>query len=110
MDTEHTHAQIIQALGLSEVPQDERDRLLFVMGEVVHRGVMRKAWGALDEEHQDKLNERMEASLADPDNDAKRLAVQAFLQEQVPDLEKYVTEEIEALKEAQERAHAELAA
>jgi hypothetical protein len=94
--------------GLADLPEEERNELLAEIGEIVHRGVMQKAWNILDLAKQDALTELLEASNLDPDNDEKRDAVDQFMQAEVPDLERYIREEVATLKKAHEDLYGEL--
>ena len=99
---------IIASLGLDLLPEDERNALLSDIGEVIFRGVMHKVWNSLDPTTQDQLTQLFDASNEDPENEQKREAIDQFLTANVPDLKLYVSQEVEALKTAQQDVYGEI--
>lgn len=83
--------------------------LLDTIGEVIFQGVMLRVFETLDETKQEKLTELFEASNQDVENDEKREAIYAFVNEHVPDFETFVREEVELLQSAEAEVTAELA-
>jgi hypothetical protein len=100
---------ILAKLGLDDLPEEEIEEMLAEIGDVVMQGALTKAWNALDLAKQDELTTLLEASTAEPENDEKSNAVLAFLQTNVPDLDKYFKDEMDALLTAQRDALGELA-
>jgi|GEM_PF-3243332 len=107
MNDETRQPDLLADLGLENLSEDERHKLLAEIGGVVYRGVVRRAWNTLSIKEQDELSELLEASAADSENEEKSTAVDTFLNEHVTDLSKYVAEEVEALKKAQQSALSE---
>ncbi len=101
--------EILEKFGLDILPEDERDELLADVGEVVFRAVMRRVWDTLTPERQDELLARMEASNAEPENEKLREEMDAFLKENVPDLDRFVREEGASLLETQRSIYGEIA-
>ena len=93
---------------LSMLSEEERNELLADIGEVVFDAVMRRVWDALDADGQDELTKLFEASSDDPENDEKRERIDTFLKERVPDFERFVQEETEKLRAAEEKIRGEL--
>jgi len=100
--------KIIADLGLDELPEQERNELLSDIGEVVLEAAMRKTLQNLPSEKQDALIALFDASAADPQNEQKAHAIEAYLKEHAPEFERYLAEEAASFRNAQQQAYGEL--
>ena len=103
-----SNERILAELGMGSLPKEEQELFLADIGEVIYEGVMQRVYDALSLGQQDTLMRLMDESAAEPENEEKHAAVMNFIGEQVPDLERYITEEINALKQAQEEVFKEM--
>lgn len=83
-------SNIIDVLGLRDLPVDQRDKLLAKMGEMVQDRVMDTVLARLNETQKKELDSILEQNAAG--------AVDAFLSTNVPDLEALVATEAARLK------------
>lgn len=100
--------KLIADLGLDELPEEERSELLSDIGEVVFEAAMRKTLQNLPPEKQDALIALFDASTADPQNEQKAQAIEAYLKEHAPDFERYLVEESASFRETQQQIYGEL--
>jgi hypothetical protein len=84
--------------GLSDMPEEARDELYAALSEVVYKGVMRKTRLSLDTKNQQVFTELLEASADDPENEEKLAAIEDFIAKNVPDYDRYVTEQVDDIK------------
>ena len=108
MTDQTSQPDLLADLGLEHLNEEERTELVGEIGEVILRGVMRKAWNVLSLKEQEELTALLEASAADQGSDEKHAAIDTFLKEHVADLPRYVSDEVEAFKKAQRNAVSEL--
>jgi hypothetical protein len=110
MDTQPISPDEIEALyeelGLDLLPPEEREEVVARIGEVIFEGVMFRTVQALDDVKKEALTQLFDASHADPDNEQKQEAIQAFIATNVPDFASYLTQEIDALKNAPQDLYA----
>ncbi len=104
------NARILKELGMESLPKEEQELFLADIGEVIYEGVMQRVYDALSLGQQDTLTRLMDESSREPDNEEKHVAVMKFISEQVPELERYITEEVDALKQTQEEIYKEMTA
>jgi hypothetical protein len=91
---------MFEDLGLDLLPPEEREEVVAHIGEVIFEGVMLRTVQALDDTKKEELTALFDASSSDPENEEKHNAIQAFIETNVPDFDKYLAAEIEALKNA----------
>jgi hypothetical protein len=110
MDTQPISPDEIEALyeelGLDLLPPEEREEVVARIGEVIFEGVMFRTVQALDDVKKEALTQLFDASHADPENEQKQEAIQAFIATNVPDFASYLTQEIDALKNAPQDLYA----
>jgi hypothetical protein len=107
-DTPKKTNDLLVELGLDSLPEEARDELYSEIGEVVFRGAMHRAWKVLDIKQQEALATLLEESAASPEDDKKQEAVDTYLQKYVPDFQRYIAEEVTALKKAQKNIVSEV--
>ncbi len=95
-------------IDLDALAPEQRDAFLAELGESVLPGIMQRVWHTLDYSAQDSLMVLFEGSVADPTDEKKGEAVLAFLAERVPDFDRFVNEEMEALRREYEGVYAEV--
>lgn len=100
--------KVIADLGLDELPEEERNELLSDIGEVIFEAAMRKTLQNLPPDKQDALMALFDASAADPENEQKAKAIEAYLKEHAPDFERYLAEESASFRETQQQIYGEL--
>jgi hypothetical protein len=101
-------ARILAELGMESLPKEEQELFLADIGEVIYEGVMQRVYESLSLGQQDTLVRLMDESAQEPENEEKHAAVMKFIGEQVPELERFITEEVDLLKQAQQEIFEEM--
>jgi hypothetical protein len=92
------------------MPKEAREELMMALSEVIYNGVMRKTRLSLDTKNQQVFTELLEDIAEDPENDEKLEAMEKFIESNVPDYERYVSEQIEDIRKRYEKKRSELGA
>lgn len=98
----------LESLGVHDLADESQRDLLLEVGETVFMGVMDRVRQVLAIADQETFALLLDESSADPGNAQKREAVDTFLKEKVPDLERFITEEVESFKRTQEQIYGEI--
>ncbi len=91
---------ITEAFGIDLLPEEERQAVLERISSVVFEGVMLRTIALLDDQKKEDLTRLFTEASDDPQNEEKQQAIQDFFEQQVPDFDKVVSAEIEALVHA----------
>lgn len=101
-------SKYVDFLGLGDMPEEERNKFLEDVGELVMKAVFRKAWIELDSTKREILTKLLEESDADPENEEKQNAILQFLDTHVEKLREYAKKEIESIEQVYRETKEEL--
>lgn len=99
---------VLAQLGLDQLPEGERNKILSDISKLIYGGAMQKAFAVLDEGQQDELMALLATSNAEPGNSKAREQVDTFLTENVPDFGQILEQESRAFFEKQHRLYKEI--
>lgn len=91
-DQEILDINLIEELGLDQLPPQERDAALLTIQEALFQGILLRALNELEESEQDELQKVLQANPAGQD------AAFTFLREKVPYLELIAQQEVAKFK------------
>lgn len=83
---------IIQALGLDNLPEEEKNKMLEEMGRVVYQNIILRVINELKEEDKDELDAFLET------NTDNQEAIYEFLKSKLPNLDEIAAEEVEKFR------------
>ena len=89
---------LLDELGLTNLPAEERDMLIAELGEIIFSGVMERSWNDLDLDKQDRLTSLLRALEEKPDDASREASLVQFLETQVPEFKNHLTKEVELFK------------
>jgi len=98
----------LESLGVHDLADTDQQDLLVEVGETIFMGVMHRVRQVLDLGNQKAFAILLDESSGDPENAQKRQVIDTFLKTNVPDLERFITEEVESFKRTQEQIYGEI--
>lgn len=88
---EKTQNEILEQLGLADLPEKEREELLLELQELTFNGAMMRIMDSMDMKTREEFTALMEKEAPDEE-------VEAFLAEKVPGAEAAIADTMESLK------------
>jgi hypothetical protein len=85
---------LITQLGLDLLPQEEREKILLDIGEIIFRGVIMKVMDVMNEKDKNDFEKVLDEANKSEDDDQ----IGIFLMEKVPNLDAIVSTEVENFK------------
>lgn len=83
---------IIQALGLDNLPEEEKNKMLEEMGRVVYQNIILRVLEELKEEDKDEFDAFLEK------NSDNQEAIYEFLKSKIPNLDELAAQEVEKFR------------
>jgi hypothetical protein len=89
---------LLDELGLTDLPIEERDMLIAELGEIIFSGVMERSWNDLALDKQDRLTSLLRTLEEKPDDASREASLVQFLETQVPEFKNHLLKEVELFK------------
>jgi hypothetical protein len=90
----HTNDKVTNFFDLKGMPQEEQEEFFQDFGDLVMKKIFQKAWVELAGTQKQKFLDLLEASEANPEDAEKQDDILIFLDENVPNIEEYVAQEV----------------
>lgn len=84
---------LIKELGIDKLPEEKKEQVLMQMGEIVQQRTLLRLTEEMTDEQKDKFNKILEENKENPEK------VTEYLQENFPELDNIVTEEVGRYKQ-----------
>jgi len=97
MSTQPQPINLLEEVGLSDLPKEHKEELLHEAGEAIYNAVMLRVFDLLPNAQQKELVALLAAQADAPDDASKAEDVAAFLEKNVPDFARFMHEETESL-------------